>query len=199
MKKPQIYSWMNPSLTIKRTDRYGSADLPTIKNGKKTYSKKKGLGFAVFANKKIKKDEVLFVMGGYVLTIEDENELSGIVADKPIEISEKFSIGPRKPSDIEKMPQHYVNHSCNPNAGFNGQVFMVAMKNIKAHEEIVYDYAMIMHTNSKSNSFFTFECLCESKDCRKKIGENDWKIKDLQNKYDGYFQYYLQEKINRLK
>jgi hypothetical protein len=40
--------------------------------------------------------------------IEDENTLKGIVADKPIEISEWFSIGPRKPSDLPHMPQSYI-------------------------------------------------------------------------------------------
>jgi hypothetical protein len=201
MKKPQapIFSWMNPRLEVKKTSKYGKANLPTQKDGKKSYIKKSGEGFAIYAKEPIKKGTTLFVMGGYILDIDDENSLTGIVADKPIEVSEEFSIGPRKPSDIPKMPQHYVNHSCNPNAGFKGQIFMVAMKSIKAEEEIVYDYAMIMSPNEKSNSYFQFECLCGSKQCRKVIGEDDWKRKDLQERYDGYFQYFIQEKINKKK
>lgn len=199
MKKEPKFSWMNPKLEIKKTDKYGLADLPKIKRGKKIYEKKPGLGFGVYAKENIKKNSTLFVMGGYILTIDDENKLSGMVADKPIEVSEEFSIGPRKESDISLMPQHYVNHSCDPNTGFKGQIFMVAMKNIKKGEEIVYDYAMIMHTNDKSNSYFQFDCVCGSRNCRKVIGENDWKKKDLQKKYNGYFQYYLQEKISKQK
>ena len=114
----------------------------------------------------IKKDEMLMIMGGYILTIKDENSLKGIVADKPIEISENFSIGPRSSADLPLMPQHYVNHSCNPNVGFKGQIFMVAMKNIKKGDEIVYDYAMVMHSNGKSNSYFKIKCLCGTKKCR---------------------------------
>lgn len=106
---PLMFSWMNPKLEVRMTDRYGKG---------------------VFAKEAIKKGEMLFVMGGYILTIEDENNLKGVVADKPIEISEQFSIGPRKPSDLDRMPQHYVNHSCNPNAGFKGQIFMMAMRDI---------------------------------------------------------------------
>lgn len=195
--KPQIYSWMNPKLEVGKTTKYGKADMPVMVDGKKTYQKKEGAGYAVFTKEAIKKNEILFVMGGYILDIEDENNLKGIVADKPIEISEEFSIGPRKPSDLPKMPQHYVNHSCNPNTGFKGQIFMVAMKNIKPKEEVVYDYAMIMHTNSKSNSYFSFDCICGTKECRKVIGENDWKKADLQNRYNSYFQYFIQEKINK--
>lgn len=110
MTKPaEMFSWMSPKLEVRSTDRYGKG---------------------VFAKEAIKKGEMLFVMGGYILTIEDENNLQGVVADKPIEISEQFSIGPRKPADLDRMPQHYVNHSCNPNAGFKGQIFMMAMRNI---------------------------------------------------------------------
>ncbi len=201
MKKTpaQIYSWMDPRLEVKVIDKYGYANLPTTTNSKKSYEKKTGNGKGVFAKAEIKKNEVLFVMGGYILDIEDENNLSGIIADKPIEISDKFSIGPRAPSDLPLMPQHYVNHGCSPNAGFKGQIFMVAIKKIKPGEEILYDYAMVMHASKESDSYFEFECLCDSKECRTKIGENDWKLKTLQNRYDGFFQFFIQEKIRNKK
>jgi len=195
----QMFSWMNPALEIRRTGKYGKEILPKFIGGRKVYEKKGNLGEGVFAKKDIKKGEILMVMGGYILTIDDENSLSGVVADKPIEISNNFSIGPRKPSDLPLMPQHYVNHSCNPNTGFKGQLFMVAMKNIKKSEEIVYDYAMVMNSNEKSNSYFKIACLCGSKKCRGFVAEDDWKRPELQKKYDGYFQYFLQEKINKIK
>jgi hypothetical protein len=196
---PQIFSWMNPDLEVKLTKKYGKANPAKNVSGVKQYNKISGDGKAVFAKHNIQKDSVLFVMGGYILNIEDENKLTGIVSDKPIELSENFSIGPRKASDLPKMPQHYINHSCDPNAGFDGQVFLVAMKKINKGEEVVYDYAMIMHTNSKSNSYFQIDCVCGTKYCRGKIGENDWKITELQKRYNGYFQYYLQKKINKGK
>ena len=197
MKKQDIFSWMSTKVEIKTTDKYGNSVQPVLNElGQKVYKKKTGLGYGVFAKETIKRNEVMFVMGGYILDIDDENQLTGIVSDKPIEISEYFSIGPRKASDIRKMPQHYINHSCNPNSGFKGQLFIVAMKTIKAGTEIVYDYAMIMHPNKDSNSTLAYECVCGSKECRKKISENDWKKPDLQKKYNGYFQWYLQEKIN---
>ncbi len=174
----RMFSWMNPDLEVRETGKYGKG---------------------VFANKDIKKREILFVMGGYILTIEDENNLKGVTADKPIEISDKFSIGPLKGSDLDLMPQHYVNHSCNPNAGFNGQIFMVSTKKINKGEEVCYDYAMVMNSSKDSNSYFSFECNCGSKQCRKIVAEDDWKRKDLQKKYNGYFQWFLQEKINKLK
>ena len=197
--KPQMFSWMNPKLEVRETSKYGVANLPVIVDGKKTYRSLTGRGFGIFAKDPVRKGEVLFVMGGYVLTIEDENNLKGIVSDKPIEISDSFSIGPRKASDIPRMPQHYINHSCSPNSGFKGQIFIVAMEEIEINEEVVYDYAMIMQPNPDSNSYFQFDCVCGSKTCRKVVGENDSAIPELQAKYDGFFQYFIQEDINKKK
>lgn len=172
----QMFSWMNPKLEVRDTDKFGKG---------------------VFTKSDVKKGEILIVMGGYILTIEDDNNLSGAVSDKPIEISDYFFIGPRKASDLDLMPQHYVNHSCNPNIGFKGQIFMVAMEGIKKDREIYYDYAMVMNPDGRSNSYFKMECKCGSKKCRKLITEDDWEIPRLQQKYDGYFQYFMQEKINK--
>lgn len=190
---------MNPKLEVRRTEKYGKEIRPKFQGEKKVYENTGEMGEGVFAKKDIKKDETLMVMGGYILDIGDENKLEGIVADKPIEISENFSIGPLKPSDMKLMPQHYINSSCDPNAGFKGQIFLVAMRDIEKGEEIVYDYAMVMHSNDKSNSYFKIKCLCGSEKCRGYITEDDWKIPELQKKYDGYFQYFLQEKINKDK
>lgn len=174
----RMFSWMNPKLEVRETGHYGKG---------------------VFATGEIAADEMLFVMGGYVLTIEDENNLRGVVADKPIEISEHFSIGPRRPADLVRMPQHYVNHSCEPNAGFKGQIFLQAMRWIEPGEEITYDYAMVMHSSPESSSFFTMECRCGRPGCRGVVSENDWNIPELQQRYGGWFQWFLQEKIDTAK
>jgi hypothetical protein len=155
------FSWMNPKLEIRKTGKYGSMVVRAKEAGRpEGYSFVPGEGYGVFARDEIEKDEVLFVMGGYILTIADENALADGISDKPIEISEHFSIGPRSGEDIARMPQHYVNHSCDPNAGFDGQIFMLAMQPICEGEEIVYDYAMIMHPSPASDSYFSFECMC---------------------------------------
>ena len=178
----RAFSWMNPKLEIRPAPRYGRAS-----------------GKGVFATVPVRKGETLFVMGGYILNIADENRLRGVVADKPIEISEDFSIGPLKPSDLARMPQHWVNHSCDPNAGFDGQIFMVAMRSIRAGSEVVYDYGMVMHPNEESDTYFSFACLCGSPKCRGTITEDDWRRPELQKRYDGYFQHFLQKKIDKLK
>lgn len=174
----QTFSWMNPKLEVLPASKYG-------KNEK-----------GVFAKGNIKKGKMLAIFGGFIMTLKEEEMLPDYISDYGLQISEKFILGIKKKSEISDTDM--FNHSCNPNAGFNGQIFLVAMKDIKKNTEVVFDYAMVLYGNNKKESY-NIECNCGSKKCRKIITENDWKIPELQKRYNGYFQYYLQEKINKLK
>lgn len=172
-----MYSWMNKKLEVRDTEKYGKG---------------------IFAVEDISAGETLIVMGGYIIDIEAENNLDSFQLDKPIEVSEEFSFCPMRPSDMPLMPQHYVNHSCDPNTGFKGSNFMVAMRDTKKGEEVLYDYAMIIASNSKSLNYFKMDCFCGSKLCRKIIDEEGWKNPELQRRYKGYFQYYIEKMIEDL-
>jgi hypothetical protein len=172
----QQYSWQSPKLTISDTVQYGKG---------------------VYALKDIAQGEVLFVMGGSIMTREQETPLPPVLSAYPIELSESFSFAPHTLEDLDRMPQHYVNHSCNPNAGFRGQVFLVALRPILAGEQVAYDYAMCLRPGEDSP--FNMNCLCGSPNCRRVVTNEDWKMQDLQQRYRGYFQWYLQEKINAIR
>lgn len=177
MRKKQL-SWVNPNIIIKKTKKYG-----------------RGL----FAKSLIKKGDFIIVMGGgKILTPTDDNKSGRKIMNYEIDISDRFSIGIEKESDLEIMPQFLINHSCDPNCGFNGQVFIVAMKNIHPHEEITYDYAMATYANKRCEKRYKMECFCGTKNCRKIIMEDDWKLPDLRKRYKGYFQWWIQEKINKI-
>jgi len=173
-----VFSWMNPKLEVRVVPKYG-------KGGK-----------GLFALKKIKKDEVLAVFGGYIMKAIDMQESSFYEGDFSLQISEDFLIGPMGAKDLTDAD--YFNHNCDPNAGFKGQIFLVAMREINKDEEVVFDYAMVLQ-KMKGVKFYKFKCLCGSEKCRGFITENDWKIKKIQQMYDGYFQFFIQDKINNLK
>jgi len=69
---------------------------------------------------------------------------------------------------------------------------MVALRDIKAEEEVTYDYC-----TSEMFDMGLEDCCCGSHLCRKKIYPTDWKKKELQEKYNGYFIPYLQRIINK--
>lgn len=170
------FSWINPGLEVKETEKCGKG---------------------VFARESIKKDEILAVFGGYVVTLEEDDKLIDSIGDYALQISDRFAIGVVNEKDMPDA--EYFNHSCQPNAGFKGHIFLVSMRNIKKNEEITFDYAMFLQKAKGSAEVYKLSCLCGRADCRKEITEDDWKNTDLQKKYDGYFQYDLQNKINALK
>jgi hypothetical protein len=167
-------SWINPKLAVRKS---------------KIHNK------GIFAKASIKKGERLAIFGGDVMLIDEINNLPDKLQDYPMQIEERFVIGSRNYHDAEDTD--FFNHSCDPNSGFNGQIFLVAMRDIKKDEEITFDYAMVVSESVGSAIVFEMDCNCGTRKCRKKITENDWKITELQEKYRGYFSQYLQEKIDR--
>jgi len=85
----------------------------------------------------------------------------------------------------------YINHSCDPNCGLKNAYQIIAMRDIHEGEEVCFDYAM-----SEAVEHFFLHCECGSKQCRKIVTGNDWRIKDLQIRYGKHFSPYILKKIN---
>ncbi len=85
----------------------------------------------------------------------------------------------------------FINHSCQPNLGFLGDINLVALRDIAAGEELAFDYSM-----SDSSSYDEFECHCQAPECRGKVTGQDWREPELQARYRGHFSGYLQRKID---
>ena len=162
---------MNPKLVIRDTKKYGKG---------------------VFANKDIKKNETLCVFGGHIKGIKEESKLPSKIRDEGVQISENFSLGVINEAELEDAS--YFNHSCDPNAGFKGQILLVAMRKVGKGEQVTFDYAMAL-SKVKGIKFYKIKCFCNAKRCRKFITDNDWKNPILRKKYNGFFQWYLQDKI----
>lgn len=167
----RTFSWMNSKLEVRKLKDYGKG---------------------VFAKKPIKKNELLSIFGGYIREIKEEESLPKDFNDNGVQIGENYVITVLKRSELEDS--NFFNHSCDPNAGFCGQIFLVAMKNIGKDEQITFDYAMAL-SQTKKGKPYKMKCLCGKKNCRKIITDNDWKKPNLRKKYKGYFQIYLQNKI----
>ncbi|MDO9371378.1 MAG: SET domain-containing protein-lysine N-methyltransferase [Gammaproteobacteria bacterium] len=69
----------------------------------------------------------------------------------------------------------YVNHSCEPNAGFGKALALVALRDIAKGEEITWDYS----TAIDEEDFDGFPCQCGASACRgvvasyRRLGESD--------------------------
>lgn len=155
-------------------------------------SKKHGKG--IFAKEDIKKDEILAVFGGHIITRAERDALSEEIGHLSLGINDDLFIGPI--NENESDDADWFNHSCNPNAGIFGQIILVAMRDIKPGEEITFDYCMSCSQTGERRILFT--CDCEASNCRKEITNQDWKMPELQQKYKGYFSSFVQRNINNL-
>jgi uncharacterized protein len=114
------------------------------------------LGRGVFANRTIRKGELILVFGG-----------------ARIDFAETKRRGPRECMAIQVGPDQYIdtqppgvfaNHSCAPNAGIRNDRYLVALRDIPNGEEIRYDYSTTMDEKS-----FTMACRCGAPECRRVV------------------------------
>ena len=139
----------------------------------------------MFALAPVAQGELLVAWGGVVLTAEQLPLVAGDLAYLGVQIEEDLYLWPP-----EAGPADWVNHSCNPNAGLDGQCVLRAMRDIAVGEEICFDYAM-----TDSSPYDEFDCLCGAANCRGRITGRDWQIPALQTAYAGYFAPYLARRI----
>lgn len=100
------------------------------------------------AEERIKRD--LFNGTHYIFELNDEYDIDGLV---------------------NGTDAIYINHSCNPNCEIDiidDKIFVIALKDIKTHEELSYDYCFDGDENTIKHI-----CKCGSNDCRGYIVDSD--------------------------
>jgi len=149
-----------------------------------------GKGKGIYALKAFAKGDLLCVWGGDILDREQLEHCNPVQQMHAVQVEEGLYIVPHR----EPEPADYANHSCEPNAGLQGQIALCAMRDIAAGEEVCFDYA-----TTDSSDYDQFECACGASSCRGQVRGDDWKRTDVQDKYAGWFSPYLQRRIARLK
>ena len=145
-------------------------------------------GRGLFAREAIRRDEIVAIKGGHIFNRRTLLEVAAALGPAEIQIGEDLFIGPLAESEREGS-MIFSNHSCEPNIGVQGQIVFVAMRDIEAGEELTHDWA------TTDDDAYRMECRCGTSICRKIITGQDWRRKDLQEKYKRYMSWYLLGKI----
>jgi uncharacterized protein len=146
-------------------------------------------GRGLFAIADIAKNEIVAVKGGHIVDGKTLREkITPQLGPVEIQIGDDLFIAPVSDEERE-LSMLYLNHSCDPNLGMRGEITFVAMRDIRAGEELTHDWAMT------DDDDYSVECNCGAPDCRKTLTGKDWHRQDLQKRYSGYFSAYLTRKI----
>ena len=148
-------------------------------------------GRGLFAVAPFSEGDIVCIKGGEIFDRQTRAALDRSLESSEIQIADDMFIGPLAVEHRERS-MIFSNHSCDPNIGVQGQIVFVAMRDIAAGEELTHDWA------TTDDDSYELDCRCGAEHCRRFITGKDWKRKDLQKKYRGYFSWYLQEKIDNL-
>lgn len=121
-----------------------------------------GYGLGVFASAPIRKGEVLHVLGGAKVSVGDlvARTLRGEErCDDPLQIGRRTYL-------VLDDASRLFNHACAPPAGLRKASELFALRDIRAGEQITYDYAMTVAPTD-----WSMPCQCGSRHCRKIIGD----------------------------
>lgn len=167
-QKYPAYSWVDPRLITKGSDIEGRG---------------------VFATALIKRGEIIVRWGGTVYTTQQL--LNGETNEQTAcQIDDNHYIA--SPVTAKQDEEDFMNHSCDPNTWMDDEVTISAKRDIKPGEEITADYALWV---ADPGFIIIADCRCGSLLCRKKITGDDWKLKEVQERYKGHFPPYLEKRI----
>ncbi|SRR5882724_4163965 len=111
-------------------------------------------GRGLFATADIAKDEIVAVKGGHIVgRTALRGEITPRLGPVEIQINEDLFIAPVTDEERE-LSMLYSNHSCNPNLGMRGEITFVAIRHVRAGEELTHDWA-----TTDDDDYFV-ECKC---------------------------------------
>jgi uncharacterized protein len=120
-------------------------------------SKSSIAGKGLFVGKPVKKGETIAFIKGTLKRKTVKTKAQALSSPNLIGIGRGLWIDP-------KQPYKYINHSCEPSAGIQGTVTLIALRDMKTGEEITLDYG-----TTEEQLRWEMVCGCGSKNCRKLI------------------------------
>lgn len=169
--------------------------LPQTWNDSRIEIKKSSInGAGMFTCEAIKKGEAICIVGGIAMTESEFEEFQASHSTyNAIQIDEDLHLVEQP--EITRALDGSMNHSCDSNIWMDDEVTLVARRDIEAGEEITVDYALF---TTQPNWTLDNPCHCGSPHCRHTITGDDWKLKDVQERYRDHFSPFINRRIEKL-
>src|SRR5262249_9557252 len=155
----------------------------------KTSVKPSGIaGRGLYAAAPLVRGEIVSVKGGHLIDRATLERHRAVVNDADMQIADDLFLAPLTAGEFEGAMM-FLNHSCEPNVGGQGQIVFGALRDVAAGEELTLDYGTIDHDAEP------MVCRCGAATCRGTITGQDWRRHDLQQKYGDHFAWHLLRRI----
>ena len=162
-------------------------------NPKLVAGKSKIHGVGVIAAAPIKAGEKLMEFGGQPITAADiETELYRMRSIWRVG-EDLFLALPE--SDLTPSLDENLNHSCDANSWLTDDVTLAARRDIAVGEEVTLDQG----TWNFDDEEYVWDqpcCSCGASGCRARLGNDDWRLPDVQARYKGHFHSFVQRMID---
>jgi uncharacterized protein len=145
-------------------------------------------GRGLVAAAAIARDEIVAIKGGHIVDAATLKSLPAPLGNSDVQIADGFHLVALEEAEYEPV-MLFINHSCEPNVGFAGNIVLVAMRDVAPGEELTTDYALFDDYDG------AMACRCGTSSCRTTIGGRDWQRAELQHRYGDYFSDYLLRRI----
>jgi uncharacterized protein len=174
MREPPGRSWLHPSVVVRAS---------TI------------AGRGLFATVDLPAGTEVSRLGGRLV---DEAELRRLISGGDTgerAYVDSIVVGPDRHLVLDRgSANRFGNHSCDPNLGWTDAYTLSTMAEVPAGTELVSDYSM-----STADPLYLLRCHCPSTRCRQMVTGDDWRIPQLQERYDGWWVPYLSRLVRELR
>jgi uncharacterized protein len=150
-------------------------------------------GRGLHAIESIGQGEVVAVKGGHIIDGATVASLPEAIRNSAFQFAEDHYLAALTQDEYEGVMM-LANHSCEPNLGMGGNIVLVSMRDIAAGAELTIEYALFLCDDSGS----VMRCRCGAATCRGMVTGTDWMRPDLQERYRGWFSWWLQRKIDEM-
>lgn len=151
--------------------RSASPAAPTVAPGRRIQTRRSGVhGRGVFALQDIAAGEVLVEYTGEIISWQEAQDRHPHDPSQPNHTF-YFHVDEDRVIDANYggNSARWINHSCAPNCEADvedGRVFIRAQRNIKAGEELFYDYGLVIDEPYTAKLKAEYPCWCGAKKCR---------------------------------
>lgn len=144
-------------------------------------------GTGLFAVEPIQQGETVIIWGGHNYTNKKGAEKAFNAGKQTMQWDDDvFSF------ETGSDDAYSINHSCDSNLWMDGAFTLIARKAIEINDELTADYAL---WESNEDYVSKWTCACGNACCRKRVTGMDYRLKDVQDRYQGHFSPLINKRI----